>query len=657
MDHIRMDDRLHRRFKRRTSGAWLPSKPGLLFCRCFLNIDAVGRDPMYKSTAIIVAIVLAHFIAASPASARQSSDWRECNGSDIDARIAACTRILDSGRRESSNNRAVAYNNRGLGTFGKGDADRAIRDFDAAIQLKPNDPIIFYNRGLTYYDKADYDRAIRDYEEAISLNPKYSAAYNARGNVYFAKGEYDKAIAGYEDAIRVFPKNAVAYANRGNAYLNKRDLDRAIRDYDEAIRINPKYAVAIHSRSLAYIDKGDYGRAGNDADEAIRLVSDNAEFYGTRGFVYKQQGDYDRAIRDLDEAAKLKPKVATVFSNRGDAWRRKGELDRAIIDLSEGIRLDPAMTPAYVNRGLAYEKKGEIDRAKADFGEALSRPAGKYTTTKDALEKARERMAALADKPPVATASATPQTSSGDLRAAEAVERGPRVALVIGNGAYTNAATLPNPASDAREMTRVLRELGFKVIEGYDLDGTAMRRKIASFGAELSGAGVTLFYYAGHGMQVAGKNYLIPIDAKLERPSSLGVEAIEVSAVLSDMEAEKRVNLVFLDACRDNPLSRSLARSFGSSRSTTVGQGLAQLNAGIGTLITFATSPDTVALDGSGKNSPFTTAMLNHIRTPGLEIRSMLTRVRADVIKATNQQQVPWDHSSLTGDFYFRPGS
>ena len=615
---------------------------------------------MYKSIGII-AIVLAHFIVAgtSPVSARQSSNWRECHGSDIDAKIAACTRILDSGRRESSNNRAIAYNNRAIGISAKGDNDRAIRDFDAAIQLKPNDPIIFYNRGMTYSEKRDYDRAVRDYDEAISLNPKYSAAYNGRANVYFAKGEYDKAITGYDDAIRVFPKNAVAYANRGNAYGRKRDFDRAIRDYDEAIRINPRYAVAIHSRSGAYIAKGDYGRAGNDADEAIRLVSDNAEFYGTRGFVYKQQGDYDRAIRDLDEAAKLNPKVAAVFGNRGDAWRRKGELDRAIADFSEGIRLDPAMTPAYVNRGLAYENKGETDRAKADFGEALSRPPGNYTTTKDALAKARERMAALGDKPAAAmvTASANPQAPPSDFRATEAVERGPRVALVIGNGAYTNVASLPNPPSDAREMAGALRDLGFKVIEGYDLDGTAMRRKIAGFGAELPGAGVTLFYYAGHGMQVAGKNYLIPIDAKLERPSSLGVEAIEVSVVLSDMEAEKRINLVFLDACRDNPLSRSLARSFGASRSATVGQGLAQLNAGVGTLITFATSPDTVALDGSGKNSPFTTAMLKHIRTPGLEIRSMLTRVRADVLKATNEHQIPWDHSSLTGEFYFRRGS
>ena len=123
------------------------------------------------------------------------------------------------------------------------------------------------------------------------------------------------------------------------------------------------------------------------------------------------------------------------------------------------------------------------------------------------------------------------------------------------------------------------------------------------------------------------------------------------------MSAEPMLTSDVVGLTKVAPLSRTLARSLGASRSASVGQGLAQLNAGIGTLITFATSPDTVALDGSGKNSPFTAAMLKYIRTPGLEIRSMLTRVRADVIKATNEQQVPWDHSSLTGDFYFKPGT
>jgi uncharacterized caspase-like protein len=119
--------------------------------------------------------------------------------------------------------------------------------------------------------------------------------------------------------------------------------------------------------------------------------------------------------------------------------------------------------------------------------------------------------------------------------------------------------------------------------------------------------------------------------------------------VLAQMEAEKRVNLVFLDACRDNPLARSLARSFGT-RSSSVGQGLASIKSAIGTMIAYATQPDNVALDGSGRNSPFTGALLKHIATPGVDIGTVMRRVRSDVITATREQQVPWDHSSLTGD-------
>jgi tetratricopeptide (TPR) repeat protein len=636
----------------------------------------LGRDPMCKLIAVIVAVAFTHLIAmgALPADARQNSDWRRCNTGNADERISACTRIIDRGR-ESTNNRASAYNSRGIAYFSKGENDRAIRDFDEAIRLKPKSPVLLYNRGFAYYSKADYDRAIQDYDEAIGIFPKYMIALNDRGNAYYRKGDYDRAIRGYDDAIRLNPKTAIAYANRANAYRMKADYDRAIRDFDDAIRLDPKDPGAIRSRGQLYTDKGDYGRAIGDLSEAIRLKSDDAESYNARGFIYKQQDDNDSAIRDLDQAIKLAPKLAVAFSNRGDAWRRSGDADRAIIDLDEAIRLDPSMTPAYVYRGLAYEKKGDLERAKIEFGTALARAPGKFATTKEALEKARERLAALGEKPVVtASADPPPQISPGQVSSSQAaaspaaagpasvseaasIEHGPRVALVIGNGAYANVTPLSNPANDAREMAGALRELGFKVIEGYNLDSTTMRGRISDFGAALPGAGVSLFYYAGHGMQVAGKNYLIPVDAKLERPSSLGVEAIEVGTILSDMEAEKRINLVFLDACRDNPLSRSLARSFGPSRSAIIGQGLAQLPAGIGTLITFATSPDTVALDGSGKNSPFTSAMLKYIRTPGLEIRAMLTRVRADVIKATNERQVPWDHSSLTGDFYFRRGS
>lgn len=232
---------------------------------------------------------------------------------------------------------------------------------------------------------------------------------------------------------------------------------------------------------------------------------------------------------------------------------------------------------------------------------------------------------------------------------------GDRLALVIGNGAYANAAQLANPANDAADVAQALRGIGFDVIEGRDLDKRAMEEKIVEFGHRLDRIGLALFFYAGHGLQVNGHNYLVPIDARLQRASDLSFETIDVNQVMAQMEAERRVNLVFLDACRDNPLARSLARSLGQSRSMTVGQGLASIQSAVGTMIAYSTQPDNTALDGTGRNSPFTTALLKHIATPDLEVRSMMTRVRADVLSATHDRQIPWDHSSLIGDVVLAP--
>jgi len=231
-----------------------------------------------------------------------------------------------------------------------------------------------------------------------------------------------------------------------------------------------------------------------------------------------------------------------------------------------------------------------------------------------------------------------------------------RVALVIGNGAYKNAPELPNPPNDAADMAAALRRIGFDVVEGRNLAKRAMEDKIREFSHKLDNAKVALFFYAGHGLQVGGKNYLVPIDAELERPGDLDFETIDIGLVLAQMESDKRVNLVFLDACRNNPLARSLARALGT-RSAAVGQGLASIRSGLGTMIAYATQPDNVALDGNGRNSPFTTALLKYIGTPGWDISSVMRHVRADVVAATSDRQVPWDHSSLVGDVVLVPGS
>lgn len=226
-----------------------------------------------------------------------------------------------------------------------------------------------------------------------------------------------------------------------------------------------------------------------------------------------------------------------------------------------------------------------------------------------------------------------------------------RVALVLGFGAYQHAPELANPVNDATALAATLERLGFEVILGLDLERRDAERSLARFARALDGADTAILFYAGHGLQVAGANYLLPVDARLEHEADLPFEALRLTDLLAAMERGQRVNLVFLDACRDNPLARNLARSMGT-RSASLGRGLATVEGAIGSLIAFATQPGNVALDGDGRHSPFTAALLEHLPTPDLEVRQILTRVRSSVIDATGGRQVPWDHSSLTADVY-----
>ncbi len=229
-----------------------------------------------------------------------------------------------------------------------------------------------------------------------------------------------------------------------------------------------------------------------------------------------------------------------------------------------------------------------------------------------------------------------------------------RVALVIGNSNYKQVPTLDNPANDAADLAAKLGAIGFDVLRGTDLDYAGMRDIIRRFGDKLNGADVALMFYAGHGLQVAGKNYLVPVDARISNQSDVDLATIDLDVILRAMEADQRTNIVFLDACRDNPFAQKLAANMGT-RSASVGRGLAQAQAGVGTLIAYSTQPGNVALDGQGRNSPFTSALLKTIDTPGLSLGDTMIAVRNDVLQATNGQQVPWDHSSLTGQFYFVP--
>jgi hypothetical protein len=240
-------------------------------------------------------------------------------------------------------------------------------------------------------------------------------------------------------------------------------------------------------------------------------------------------------------------------------------------------------------------------------------------------------------------ACAVPQSSQA---------QGRRVALIIGNSAYLHTGKLDNPLNDADDMAATLERLSFKVIKGTDLTKSGMDAIIREFAESMAGAKAGLFFYAGHGLQVGGQNYLVPVDARLTTASALDFETVRLDLVQRLMEREAPTNIVILDACRDNPLARNLARAFGT-RSTEVGRGFAPAESGEGTLISFSTQPGNVALDGAGRNSPFAAALLKHISTPGDDLPTILIKVRNDVMAATERKQIPWEHSALTARFFF----
>lgn len=246
---------------------------------------------------------------------------------------------------------------------------------------------------------------------------------------------------------------------------------------------------------------------------------------------------------------------------------------------------------------------------------------------------------------------------AGPALAPSALAQERRVALVVGVAGYRHAPELTNPLNDAVDMAATLTGMGFQVVEAYDPDYAALQRALRDFGRALEGAQVGLVYYAGHGVQVDGRNYLLPVDATLSDDASVQREGVEATQVFQLLANAQRIGLVLLDACRDNPLAANLARRAGAARSLAVAQGLAQVGAtAADTLVIYSTQPGAVAGDGVGRNSRFTGALLHEIGTPGLDVQDLMRRVRARVLADTNGLQVPWDNSSLTKGFAFVPG-
>lgn len=228
-----------------------------------------------------------------------------------------------------------------------------------------------------------------------------------------------------------------------------------------------------------------------------------------------------------------------------------------------------------------------------------------------------------------------------------------RVALVVGVSAYRNVPPLTNTANDAQDLAATLQRLGFRTDLVQDPDRGQLEQAVRRLGQAARGAEAALFFFAGHALEAGGRNWLLPATADIASERDLRFEALDMDIVSEQLDGVARLTLLMLDACRDNPFRLRLASG---SRSATVTAGLGRVQAAVGTLVAFSTAPGTVAADGTGRNSPFTAALLRRIGTPGLELRQMLAEVRRDVREATGGRQVPWEHSALEGAFYFAGG-
>ncbi|WP_017968518.1 caspase family protein [Rhizobium leguminosarum] len=245
--------------------------------------------------------------------------------------------------------------------------------------------------------------------------------------------------------------------------------------------------------------------------------------------------------------------------------------------------------------------------------------------------------------------------SIGTAFAAIKEESGRRVALVIGNSVYKTLPSLPNPANDVEEVASTLRAAGFDVTIGVNVDRIGLEDTVRRFLRSTSNAEAGLIYYSGHGIQVGGQNFLVPVDATLETPYDVETQTMPLDLILNHLKQNSRVQLIFLDACRNNPFNAQ--KFWMAEKLEPVGatRGLARIDSDLGSLIAFSTEPGQVALDGTGALSPYSESFIKRASEPNKEIRQVLTDVRRDVIAMTNGKQVPWENSSLMDSFYFIP--
>jgi len=616
---------------------------------------------------VMLAIAGAAQAAVDRASARERSSGCKTgplkNVSELDDRIAACTIVIDSSKSAAQLALALSYRARNL--LDQKKCDLAFADLMRAKEAFPS------RKSSAYYD--------------LHLWISY----------YWqnCKGDFDRGIGVLDEAALMMPRDPAVYNQRANLFGDKRDYQAALADINKAITLvnnDPYRASTYNNRALIYKAMGEYERSAADFSVAIKLVPKNPKYYANRGEAWRLSGNLERALQDQDRAIELYaggPGIALGLTLRGETLRYMGEYDRALSNFDQALRVEPDYAPALTGRGLAFERLGNLERARSEFRAALalSENTNRGDISKSARETAEARLAALSSGVPQPTIPpapirATSTTSVPTLAVAApvvapavakatAAKQGRRAALVIGNSGYKSVKVLDNPHRDAEKMAAALRATGFDhVTLATDASREKMIEALRAFAAAADKADWAMVYYAGHGVEVNGVNYLIPVDAKMSSDRDVLFEAVPLDQVMAAIDGAKKLKLVVLDACRDNPFANSAASTVPAAvvaspsndgtrsvRTRSLGKGLGELKVQGASLVVYSAKHGQTALDGEGENSPFAVAMVQRVATPGVEINKLFRLVRDDVMEATAGRQEPYTYGSLPGreDFFF----
>jgi tetratricopeptide (TPR) repeat protein len=558
-------------------------------------------------------------LAAVPALAAGDIDTCRNTGAEATARLAACEGVI-ADDTITGKSRGAAFWFRGDTLIKKRDHDGAIAAFAAAHDADPDNVFYINARGLAYSNKGDDEHALADYDLCLQMRPNFAPAYNNRGLIFMRRGDLQRAFDEFNIALSL---NAPASRyinlfNRGRVQTLRKQFAPALADFAAARQLNPE----------------------------------GWQIPNYRCITYAELGRFDEAIADCNEVLAKHPKWVGPITNRGNAYLGKGDLDAALRDYNEAIGISPNFVRAYVGRGRLFEKRKDFAAARADY-----RSAGAALTKVDEIEAtlarrfAKERLDALVAAEPSIRPPAGGPASSGKAATPASAPR--KVALIVGNGAYRNVEKLDNPARDAKLIADTFRGLGFHAVTlAPDLTRDKFFAALRDFGAEAEKADWAVVYYAGHGMEIGGINYLLPTDAKLVADHDAETQAVALEQVIAAVSGARKLRLVMLDACRDNPFEQTMQRTMAVK---LVSKGLSNIEPEAGFMVVYAAKHGETALDGDATNSPFAAALARDIREPKVEIRKLFDIVRDDVWKATNHLQQPFTYGSLPGreDFYF----